>query len=394
MNKHLVCYRALLFSVIFVFLVQNLWAIEWSTNKRLKIGINNQYDSNILKISSATDSNRVNGMAEEFKLVYSFWTKWNKKIKAFQSIRTGYEFLPNHTYANQWNISAKSKIYLKLNRKLKHSILPGTKLNFQIKVGYVDKFYTDRLLGEEYIINVNNTEVQFKDLFDKKYLQLGPEIDFTFSKKLAFQVSLIHEINNYKNINEPSINYFYSLDNTQNDLLFNLIVRPSKTLEINPYYSVNKKTYLDKLAKTAAGQSMTGQHREYKYKKLGLNTQFSFKKLTTKIGFLTVKRDDQFEGYYNYDYYSIFGKIIYNFNAQNHLIVYYDYAKKDYKILSLGGNILKNSYHFFKGEYQFEWNQNFQSGIGLLYDSENSSFFKYTYKRWVPYFSFSYIFDE
>jgi hypothetical protein len=382
--------KIMIFFMLWLAIIISVNAADWISKPKLKIGLKSGYDSNILKVSSERDSNRVNGMSEEFNLSYVFWSKLNKKVKIYHSFRAGYLMLPGNTFANRWNVSYKSKLGIRLFRKRRRDLFPTTRLYILFNTGYSDKFYTDRALGEENIINVNNTPISLKDLFDNFYLQSGPELQFQFSKKLKLEIGYLYESNNFKNISEPGINYYYSLDNTQTEFDLKLDYQPTRFLEISPFFNQTNRTYKDKFDKTLAGQTVTGQKRKYIYKDIGIDTKISMKVAQLRAGYEQTKRTDGFEGYYDYDYYKIYSKFTIYVSSSSTISFYVDYAKKDYKNLSLFGQILRNTYNYFKVNYHTVFTHSMLVNFGFVYDKESSTYYKYTYSRWIPYFQITY----
>lgn len=220
------------FGLLLVQASDSIGRIRTKTQK-LGVKIGTGYDTNIFRVSQASDSNRVEAPRETIDANLSWWIYWDRRIKTYLSTSGRYSNYQGNSFANEWDWKAKGKTSLVLIRR------PGVKWMFEFKAARKDQIYTDRALGAENFLTLNGNEadqIPLKDLLDRFSFLVGSGLDIAFNRWSSLSLEYFMESNDYKNIDNPVLQNTYSLDNTGSGFVVDFVVEPTNSTKIKLSY--------------------------------------------------------------------------------------------------------------------------------------------------------------
>ncbi len=349
-----------------------------SINLKLASG----YDDNPLFISQVNDSIKTSLFNQKIGSQIKSIFNWSKAFRSSFIIDGEYSIFPNKTDINEWHAGIESYNIAKLYPKYKKSWLPGVYLFFGVDVSFVDQLFTDRLYGEEFESSVTNGEkIKMGDLLDRSSFDFFTGFRFKISKNSYFTVRYTNAINNYNDLGSKQNNSFISLDNNENKLSNMLYLKLTDFMDLTLQYSIKNKLYDYRLAKDLNKNEIFDVNREYYYYTLGFSTILKYEKAVLELGYAKTDRDDQFEGYYNYQSGSIKGKLAYRLNSKLRVVLRSSLKTKLYSNLEFSNIPLENDYLFHKISLQYKIFNNLTISPSFIYDKETSTYYKFSYTR-------------
>ncbi|NOY58665.1 MAG: hypothetical protein GXO75_07000 [Calditrichaeota bacterium] len=383
MRCNLKCYMLVVFFGLL--LVQASDSIGRIRSKTPKLGvkIGTGYDTNIFRVSQASDSNRVEAPRETIDANLSWWIYWDRRIKTYLSTSGRYSNYQGNSFANEWDWKAKGKTFLALIRRPR-GFRPGVKWMFEFEAARKDQIYTDRALGAENFLTLNGNgadQVPLKDLLDRSSFLIGSGFDIAFNRLSSLSLEYFMENNDYKNIDNPALQNTYSLDNVGSGFVVDFVVEPTNSTKIRLSYEGTDRRYEHKLARNLARRELADQQRRYWFDKYGLTLYWDTYRFRARLSASTRFRDDSFEGYYNYVYRHIGGNLVFGLPFDMTLSLGMKNEWKDYDNLTLADQVLQNRYATFDLGLVLPISSNFDFLVTLIHDRERSTFQKFTYDR-------------
>lgn len=361
------------------------------SNSKLNIDVFSGYDDNPLKMSKESVLQPIDSYLETITSNFSSEYNWDKNILTRIDLDGDYTIFPSNSHFNDWSLNGNINTIVKLYPKYKKSILPGVYLNLGIDAYGVDKYYTDRLLGEQFesLLAFGET-LKLGDLLDQFSLEVFSGIRLKFSNHMNLFIQYQINNNNYKDLGSKENQSFVALDNSENIFSTNLVVEPFNNFDILLEYSYNNRIYDYKTTRNLDKFEFTDKQRAYVYNNYKVGFDYKFADFKLSFDYKKKDRLDQFEGYYNYTYDLYRAKIYYRVTEKIKLMVGYVFAKKDYDHLTFSQKLLSNEYQDIKISVKYKLYDNLDITPMYLYDYENSTYYKFSYRRNMFAIEFSY----
>ncbi len=359
----------------------------------LQIEVGTGYDTNLFRVAGQSDSNRVEAPAETINGKIAAWVYWSRRIKSYVSSSGKYSYYPNKSFANEWEWKAKSKTSFTVIKRRRARFLSAIKLNISFAGVQKNTIFTNRALGAENFRDVNDNglgQVQLGDLFDRISYRYGGGVEFKFDKNSSLTLAYSHANNNFTDIGAPATENFFSLDNAVKKIEANFDIGPSKIFKMKFSYEGQAREYDYKAAKDISGREISNLQRQYWIDKYGLSAYWNVKRLQAKIAMISKKRNDRFEGYYNYVQAQIKGEMELTVSPNWILSMGWQNTWKDYIHLEIGGNRLSNRYFTLETGLTLPLQKNLQLHTSFVHDREKSTFATFTYNRNIVMAGFEY----
>ncbi len=360
---------------------------------KLRIESKTGYDTNVLKVATSRDSNRIAAPVQTFKASTLAWTYWTKRLRTLFYAKGDYNYYFGNSFANTWSIQASAKSTAKLLRQKKKKWFPAIDFEFDFNYKIEDNFYSDRAFGEEFIINIGGDILQkigAADLFDLQAFLFVTGFDIDLTKWMKFYIGMNYEQNMYKELRVDSLDYSYSLSNNDLSWMVSFSFKPISFLNIILLRDQTVRKYDQKIAKGLDGRIYPDINRKYDYTSYDLSLDLQGKNIGADLDFRYKTRTDLFEGYYNYNATTMRAKVSYNFNPRFNVWGRYQKSWKKYENLSFRGEILNNTYTLFETGFKFLYLRNFYIWPSYRYDSEGSTYYKFNYTRHRILFNIEY----
>ena len=350
---------------------------------KVDVQIGAGYDSNIFRVSQASDSNRVEAPRQTIDGGLSWWIYWDKRIRTYLSASGQYSNYQQNTFANEWDWKARGKTFLTLNRRPR-GFKPGIKWMFEFEAAQRDQIYTDRALGAENFLTLNGNGgdvVPLKDLLDRSSFLLGSGFDIDFTRWSSLSLEYFMQTNDYKNIDSPTLQSTYSLDNSESGFLVDFVIEPTRMTKIRLSYQGVERQYEHKLARNMDRVEIPDVPRQYRYDKYGVTFYWDTNFFQARIFASSRIRKDLYEGYYNYNYQQVGGRVAFDLPFNMILSLGLKSERKDYENLTLSGQVLQNRYETFDLGLAYPIWTNIDFRIIFIRDLERSTYEKFTYDR-------------
>ncbi len=359
----------------------------------LQIEVGTGYDSNLFRVAGQSDSNRVEAPAETINGKIAGWVYWSRRIKSYVWSSGKYSYYPNKSFANEWEWKAKSKTSFAVIKRRRARFLSAIKLNISFGAVQKNTIFTNRALGAENFRDINDNglgQVQLGDLFDRISYRYGGGVEFKFNKNSSLTFAYSHVNNDFTDIGAPATENFFSLDNAVKKIEANLDIGPSKIFKMEFSYEGQAREYDYKAARDISGREISNVQRQYWIDKYGLSAYWNVKHLQTKIAMISKKRNDRFEGYYDYVQAQIKGEMELTVSPNCILSMGLQNTWKDYIHLELAGNRLSNRYFTLETGLTVRLQKNLQLHTSFVHDREKSTFADFTYNRNIVMARFEY----
>lgn len=383
-----------LLTVLMFLLVQTGSAQIRFKSPKVDVTLISAYDSNILRVSEFADSNRVSGVTQRLDVSAVDWIYWSGGIKSYLSFSGDYNWFSSNYPENAGSGYLKLKTFVDIPWIQSGGWIPEVRWDFEILGALLDRYYSNRSLGEEFatiIDRISGRTMALGDLFDRKYLRLSTGLRFSFAKGVMAELEYYRQANNYTDIGDPATGDFYSLDNTEHDYLASVSVTPKSWLTVQLGYNRRDRTYDHKLASDINGDPIPNLNRTYLYNEYDIRLITTFENIEAHLRYLNRLRSDDGDGYYNYNAQKISLGASYHFLPDWTIFLDYDTSAKLYDHITLGGNILDNSYYDFEGRVVYQLSPSFSLAAAYLYEGENSSYEKFSYARHISFIELVYM---
>lgn len=379
--KKLTIHLLTIFLLLFILpIIVNSQSYFNKTSINLKLA--SGYDDNPLFISQTNDSIKTSLFNQKIGSKVKSIFNWSKAFRSSFLMSGEYSIFPSKIHINEWNLGVETYNTAKLYPKFKKSWLPGVYLFLGSDIFFIDQFFTDRLYGEEFESSVLTGEkIKMGDLLDRSSIDIFTGFRLKLSKDSYFTIQYGNTINNYKDLGSKQNNSIISLDNKENKLFNMLYLQLNDYVDFILQYSIKNRLYDYRLAKDINKKEIFGLHREYYYYTLGFSTILKYKSASLELSYAKTNRDDQFEGYYNYQSGTIKGKFGYRINSKLKVILKSSFKKKSYSNLKYSSVLLANDYSFYKIYLQYKMYDNLAILPTFIYDKERSTYYKFSYTR-------------
>lgn len=369
----------------------NVFAQGQFSSTKLNIKLTSGYDDNPLKMSKLSKSITQETFLETFSSDLSSRYNWSKSTFTDIELNGDYTVFPRNSDYNDWNLNGDINTIVKLYPKYKKSFIPGVYLNFGLDAYLADKYYTDRMLGEEYETALPfGNSLKLGDLLDKFSLDLFTGIRLKFNNSVNLLVQYQHNFNDYKDFGSMDNDSFVALDNAENIIKAILLIDIFNNADLQLKYSYNNRKYDYKTAKNLDKIEFKNKNREYVYHTYGIKFGYKYEKIKLSFSYSIRNRVDQFEGYYDYGYTGYKLNVYYKLSKKIKLSTGYSISQKDYDYLTFSKELLSNEYKLLKFVFSYKFYDNFSIAPTYIYDFEESSYNKFSFNRNLIVIKFEY----
>ena len=382
---------------IFILLILIIFQSGYSQvrfkDPKVDIMLKTGYDNNILRVSESADSNRVSGASQDLELDAVQWIYWGRGAKTYVSFSGNYNWFSSSYPENAGSGYLKIKTFVDILGAKAKDWTPEIRWDFEIRGAILDRYYSNRSLGEEFstiIDRLSGRTLPLGDLFDRKYARFATGLRFVFSQPVMAEVEYFRQLNNYTDITDPTNGEIYSLDNSEHDVLTSISVVPKDWMTIRMGYNWSSRSYDHKFATDIGGNTVPDLNRKYNYHEYELQFIAAFENIEGHIRYLYRVRGDNLDGYYGYKAQKISIGASYQFIPDWMVLLEYDSSHKLYDHITLGGELLDNGYFDFVGRINYQVSPSFNMAAVYAFESENSSYDKFTYKRHISFIEFQY----
>jgi len=366
--------------------------IRWKMPKA-EFSLSSGYDSNILRVSRDTDSNRVAGVIHTLNLKAINWIYWNPDIRSYLSLNTEYLILSGNDLDNNWNFFIKFKTMADILRKRKAYWIPEIKWDAEIRYAMVDKYYSDRALGDEFttiIDRISGQRLALGDLFDRTAIRFSTGVLFIYDPLVTVDLEFQKEFRNYTDLGDINSETFYSLDNDESKIETSLLINPYENIDVRFGYDWALRDYEHKFANDIDGNELPELNRIYHYRDFDVSIFMEFGRFQGGIRYLDRTRADDYQGYFNYAALKWNLQAAYFFSAKWQLSALYEVANKEYDHITFSNEILQNNYITFETILSYKIVQNMSASFIFVNEIENSTYYKFTYDRIITNLTVSY----